>query len=627
MKIKKSTVKVGLILFLILFLAGLKISYDQISAQHYITQHMYNLAISKATEQVNRILGVAAISLATIFVLIVGIKVFWRRYLSKLVEIKIRINQPLLSVALRVFFILAIILGTVLLVLAYLSLAEAVTTKSFLISSLIVIFMLLISVWIATDKLKSYLGYVRKFLLSRTLSIIAGCCFFFFILSNLFVLYNRDIRRPDRPNVIIVVADALRPDHLGCYGYKQPTSPAIDKFASQALLFENVWANSPWTKPSVGSLFTSLYPHEHGAFFWTGLLSDGSLTMAEFMKNSWYKTMAVQTNPAISKYYKFNQGFDYFEEKPLASGEEVNRAFGQWLAKNKRRHFFVYLHYYDTHHPYGVPLDYAIKFGADPGQHFLPKTLNLLEIRALTKIGLSQDDKASIIKLYDGAINYFDEQFSCLLAMLKEYGIINNTIVIITSDHGEEFWEHGNYEHGHSVYDEVLRVPLIIGYGNKMPPRRVPGRFQLVDILPIIARLSNLESPPNIRGIDVAKGSKDRGRIVFAEGLLYGEEKKVVIRDNFKLISNTGKVYPGTLELYGFLDKYFAGKPKGDVELYNLERDGQELDDLSKALPEMTGKLKRILDRMTLLNSGPFHLNKENTDKKLEDLRLLGYIH
>jgi arylsulfatase A-like enzyme len=274
-----------------------------------------------------------------------------------------------------------------------------------------------------------------------------------------------------------------------------------------------------------------------------------------------------------------------------------------------------------------VPSDYSIKFGANPGQRFLPENVNMLEIRTLTKFGLNQDDKSSIVSLYDGAINYFDEQFSSLLFMLKRYDILDNTIIILTSDHGEEFWEHGNYEHGHSVYDEVLRVPLIIGYGHNLSPERISAKYQLVDILPIIAQLSNIEPPSNIRGIDLTKGSRDGGRVVFAEGLLFGEEKKVVIRDSFKLIRNTGKIYPDTLELYGFLNNYLSEKPKVDLELYDIKQDWKETNNLVKTLPDMTEKLNRLLDRIVLMNIGPSDLSRERVNQKLEDLKSLGYIH
>jgi len=628
MQIKKKDIQASLILFLVLFLIGLKFSYNQISAQNYWPQHMYNLAISLAINQINKIMAVGLVVCLVIFISVLAIRLFWQKHLSRIFKIRIEIDRALLLASLRVFSIIVILVDGGVAVFRFLVSPGGVARDEVLVLFLMILLALLISIQIGTGKLKSGLSYLKKLFLSGAFRAIAAFFAFLFVFLNLFSLYHGHIKRPDGPNIIIIVADALRADHLGAYGYSQPTSPIIDKFASQGLLFENVWANSPWTKPSVGSLFTSFYPHEHGAFFWTSILSDGCLTLAEFMKNSWYKTMAVQTNPAISKNYNFDQGFDYYEEKPLARGKEVTRLFGKWLARNKNRPFFVYLHYYDTHHPYNVPLEYSLKFGSGEAiQKFFPGTFSQLEIRTLTKFGLNQDDKNSIVRLYDGAINYFDEQFSSLLFMLKRYDILDNTIIILTSDHGEEFWEHGNYEHGHSVYDEVLRVPLIIGYGHNLSPERISAKYQLVDILPIIAQLSNIEPPSNIRGIDLTKGSRDGGRVVFAEGLLYGEEKKVVIRDSFKLIRNTGKIYPDTLEPYGFLNNYLSEKPKVDLELYDIKQDWKETNNLVKTLPDMTEKLNRLLDRIVLMNSGPSDLSRERVNQKLEDLKSLGYIH
>lgn len=627
MRIKKIAIQVGSVIFFILFLIGLKFSYNQIAAQNYWPQHMYNMAISLAIKQINKIMAVGLVVCLVIFISVLVIRLFWQKYLSRIFKIKMEVDKPLLLASLRIFSIIVILVAGSVAVFICLVSSAGVPRDKVLVLLLMILLALLISIQIGTGKLKSGLNYLRKLFLSGAFRAIAVFFAFLFVLLNLFSLYHGHIKKPDGPNIIIIVADALRADHLGCYGYTKPTSPNIDKFASQGLLFENVWANAPWTKPSVGSLFTSFYPHEHGAFFWTSILSDGYLTLAEFMKNSWYKTMAVQTNPAITKKYNFDQGFDYYEEKLLARGDEVNRVFGQWLAKNKRWPFFVYLHYYDTHHPYNVPLDYSIKFGANPGQRFLLENVNMLEIRTLTKFGLNQDDKSSIVSLYDGAIKYFDEQFSDILAMLQDNNILDNTIIVITSDHGEEFWEHGNYEHGHSVYDEVLRVPLIIGYGHNLSPERISAKYQLVDILPIIAQLSNIEPPSNIRGIDLTKGSRDGGRVVFAEGLLFGEEKKVVIRDSFKLIRNTGKIYPDTLELYGFLNNYLSEKPKVDLELYDIKQDWKETNNLVKTLPDMTEKLNRLLDRIVLMNIGPSDLSRERVNQKLEDLKSLGYIH
>jgi arylsulfatase A-like enzyme len=244
-------------------------------------------------------------------------------------------------------------------------------------------------------------------------------------------------------NVLIIVVDALRADHLPCYGYERDTAPNICKFAERGIIFSHAVSQSPWTKPSVASLFTSLYPFHHKT---SGLsentcpdLDDSFLTLAEKLKEEEYYTIGITGNGILCD-HNYDQGFDIFIKR-----EDV-RVKDQFLRiiEELKRPFFAYLHYMGVHAPYTPPQRYDVYDRWDSTVEVSSGNYRKINRKELI---LSEDDVNHIIAKYDGEILYKDQMIGDLLKSLESMGIMNSTHVIITSDHGEELLDHGKVWH------------------------------------------------------------------------------------------------------------------------------------------------------------------------------------
>jgi len=443
----------------------------------------------------------------------------------------------------------------------------------------------------------------------------------------MFSLYHHYIKKPEGPNVILIVADTLRADHLGCYGYTKPTSPNIDKFASESLLFKNAWANASWTKPSMGSLFTSLFPHEHDFFFLADKLSSTNLTLTELFRNMDYKTIAFQTNPVLFKEHNFHQGFESYLELPPDKGKIVVDRFKDWLKNHNKKPFFAYLHFMTTHIPYESPEELSQIIGINNNEGTF--------IRLLTQLNLQKIKKESVIELYDRAIKELDWYLCDVLETLNKFDLKEKTIIIFTSDHGEELWDHGSFEHGHCLYNEVIKIPLIIHYPKAGHGLTIERNVQLKEIGPIIIGLAKdnfgqlefLFSDKN-----KSKGMLDQSRsVIFSEGIQYGPEKNSVVMDKWKLIYHTGIKYKGSFELfgntYGELTKLLFSEDKQGFELYDLAKDPYEKNNLIANYPEVGKELFFMINRIKMLEAGPREKSTINLDEIKEKLKSLGYLN
>ena len=283
---------------------------------------------------------------------------------------------------------------------------------------------------------------------------------------------------PAGPNVIYITIDTLRPDRLGCYGYDRPTSPCLDAIAADGTRFLDPVSAAPWTKPATGTLLTGLYPSRHGALHHGSTLQipEGERTLAEAFQAAGYVTAGFVSNPNIKKIFKFDRGFDVYFDAPVEDTitlsairksfigsalmsltrhqfnwkyendvYAINREALPWIEANRDRRFFVYLHYIDPHEPYTPHPEREPSFARDHGWRFGNDRKRLL----------ASD-------LYDGEVRYCDDGLSELVKSLKQLGIWDDALVVVTSDHGEEFFEHGWIGHGYSVYQELIRVPLLV---------------------------------------------------------------------------------------------------------------------------------------------------------------------
>jgi arylsulfatase A-like enzyme len=383
------------------------------------------------------------------------------------------------------------------------------------------------------------------------------------------------------PNIILLVVDCLRPDHLGYHGYAKETSPAIDRLAGNGMVYTNAYSNAPWTKPSVATLFTSLYPQVHGIIDSSHVLPNTALTIAELLRNDGYRTFFINGgNPFVDNRFNFNQGFDYYHylSHKTKSAADVTHSLLSQLVTRKHEKFFAYVHYMDAHAPYNTN-EYNNFFREKPDEQvFLNRKIPKGDvIRKMTANDeLTEQHKRDVIALYDGQIRYIDDNIQRILTFLQQEHLFENTVVIVTSDHGEEFWEHNNFEHGHTLYNELIRVPLIIS-GGTIESSNITARVSLIDVLPTVLDMTDIPVDSlNLQGVSLLKTVQhnDNSRLlpVFATGTLYGNEKYCLIRGNKKMIVTSDKK-EGKWDLIGY-------RNENRSELYNVPTDADEHENL-----------------------------------------------
>jgi choline-sulfatase len=431
------------------------------------------------------------------------------------------------------------------------------------------------------------------------------------------------------PNLVLVVIDCLRPDHLGCYGCSRDTSPRIDKLARSATVFRNVYSNAPHTKPSVASMFTSLHANSHNAVRLGDVLPEEALTLAELLKNAGYHTCFINGgNSMIGEGFGFRQGFDYYRYVTPDSAAETTRAssvtheFTRHLRWVGTKRFFAYVHYMDLHIPYHNNR-YNEFFAPTLNRQLGPGQIWPVDVRGLP-FGAEKTDEVRehLVALYDGQIRFVDESIAAIVRSLEEHDLLRRTLVVITADHGEEFWEHRNFEHGHTLYDELLHVPLIM-FGNHMGRADVETRVQLVDVLPTFCELAGAPLDrlrPVGRSLLGALGrpAPQGPSRVFATGTLYGDEKFCLIQNGAKLIINTGET-DGKCELTGW-------SSDSRFELYKLGTDPGERDNLVDREPGLVHALEQSLTELAGQTS-PFQRRTTSLDKRTrEALQALGYV-
>jgi arylsulfatase A-like enzyme len=333
------------------------------------------------------------------------------------------------------------------------------------------------------------------------------------------------------PNVVLILVDALRMDHLHLYGYGRRTSDRLDILGSSGWVFENHIASASQTVPSTLSLMLSLHPAEHG-FVHTGpghfstkspLYPDTFLFLAEVFQQAQYATGGFVGNPFLDRKNGFHQGFDRFVNS-RQDGKLTHSAL-RWLRQNREvqepRPFFLYLHYMGVHSPYEPPKTYR-RFDVPEGG------------RLVYKNGLHDNvenrDLAFTQSMYDGGIAFVAAQIAAVLAELDSLGLREDTIVVVTSDHGDEFLEHGGLGHGTHVYGELIRVPLIVSYPKELQPgRRIEHLTRHLDLAPTLLELTGIERPTSYRGHSL----RQPARHAFAENgpwrAALSEEGKLVI--------------------------------------------------------------------------------------------------
>ena len=350
-----------------------------------------------------------------------------------------------------------------------------------------------------------------------------------------------DAELEKRPHVVFIMIDTLRADHLPLYGYSRQTAPNLVDLAQRGVTLTNMYAAASHTRPSVATLFSSLYPAVHKTNYSRDFLPGSIVTLAETLREAGYQTFGVSANANVSPTFGFSQGFDTFSvskvESPLRLtllGTVAEDAIGDaafrfleadqpiipraeavtdialdWTAQHCKQPCFLYVHYIDPHAPYSPPPPFDQSFDLHRDPSIRAGGINPIDLVKDTR----QEWVGKAIDQYDGEILYTDHHVSRLLDQLKQLGVLDQSLVIVTSDHGEEFYEHGRGDHGKTLYEEVLKVPFVISWPGHIPSgtayRNVVG---LIDVMPTLLDFLGIDSPPGVQGVSFAdslKGDKN----------------------------------------------------------------------------------------------------------------------
>lgn len=409
-------------------------------------------------------------------------------------------------------------------------------------------------------------------------------------------------------NVVLIVIDALRADHLGCYGYPSNTSPNIDNFAKKATLFLDAFSQATWTLPSFASIFTSKYVGQHKVFNTESKLSDSELTLAETLKIFGYKTAAFTSGVYLNRQFNLSQGFDEYYDISFDLNSQVKFNLKDnlprlltWLDNNQNNRFFLFLHIMETHPPLHLPEDGDDNI-FDPNYRGKIDNLSLsLQLRDKVYgdllfdkwkiMKLSNKDTNHVISHYDAAINYVDRYIGKLLAELKERGLIENSIIILTADHGLDLFDHKtlfNYTR-QPPYEEIMHVPLIFFYPEiNQGGKNINMPVQLIDLYPTVLELLDIPPNKNIEGKSLVSliAGKETGsldRLAYCTGC--DSRSKKMKECNYAIRTTEWKLIKAS-QMFNL--SYFEFKPITVIrilellfppfKLYNLKRDPRELD-------------------------------------------------
>jgi arylsulfatase A-like enzyme len=431
---------------------------------------------------------------------------------------------------------------------------------------------------------------------------------------GLAVGYRTSHRAEGGPNIVLIVVDALRSDHLGVYGYERDTSPHLDRLAARGVLFRNAYTSATMSKPALSSLLTSTHPSAHNALDEWVVLSDRALTLAEVLRDSGYRTVLFNGgNPYLTPTFNLAQGFDQ-NRLVSDSGRLLTDEFLRELPKLKSSKFFAYIHYMDVHTPYRkheyntlFKQEISPKLGMVWGADGLEVSLD-----AVSRLGREDPDaRESLIALYDGEIRHVDEQVQRVIDALHEHGLVEDTLVIFTADHGEQLWDHGGFGHGDMLFEEGIRVPLML-FGNGLAAADVTSRVRLIDIFPTI-----LESTGDDPGSYPLQGVS----------LWPAVEDDVADRAVFSMLgSPRNRQWYYTLIDEGTKLHVFVDGEKVTRALYDLERDPHEQLNVAEARPQLVDSLAERLQQYIAVEDAlaaePIEIEGELKDR----LKSLGYL-
>ena len=421
-----------------------------------------------------------------------------------------------------------------------------------------------------------------------------------------------------QPNIILLTVDALRADHMGCYGYEYNTSPNIDSFAEKSTLFEFAYCTIPKTSASFASMMTGLHPLVHKTNPNRDALKPRFITLAEALRMRGYFNFGVVDNGNLSKKYHFNQGFhEYIEvwnhtESIKESSEFITKKVLDFLDENIKSPFFLWAHYLETHTPYIPPSDFIEERPKGRDINKLAKKI-FVGSRNERQLLKKNSDEGYFISLYDGCVKYADSEIGKIIDFIFTRGYDKNSIVIISSDHGEDLGEYNFYfDHGPLAFNAGARVPLIIYFPDKKS-KVIRYPVSLMDIYPALLKITGLVPAYKIQGRNLLEKSKDRHIKIMAVSKDF--KSFSVVFNNYHFV----RVPPRMAEKLGLKTEY----------LFDLNEDPYERNSI------LTKKIK-LAQYMENENWQFFNKHARNkkdetenpklSEKDIKNLKTLGYI-
>lgn len=453
--------------------------------------------------------------------------------------------------------------------------------------------------------------------------------------SNEFAPSDHKIR-----HVILLSVDTLRKDMLSCYGGSSFRTEHIDKLADDGIMFKNAISSSSWTIPAFASIMTGTYPHIHQMTERDSRLSENLKTLAEYMSENGYYTGAIGNNVFLSiQTNNFFQGFLSTDFYPKKEGQSsyITRIIGglfpglfklnagtseltdlaiDWVEENREKDFFLWLHYIDPHVPYSPPEEYLPSMEMPEG---LEKSFNEGKSVRFGYMISSKEERKWIKGLYEGEVRYVDNNIGRFISRLKELDLYDDSLIVFLSDHGEEFWDHNGFEHGHTLYNELINIPLIIKVPDAKLKGEIDGIVSTTSVTPTILNLCDVAYKENLFSclpLNLSGNNEEdpyKGRAVLSSGHLYFEERESALFEGYK---------------------YIHSLISEKEELYNLSDDPEEKHSLAESSPELMEKARGIIDdeyriaekkrkELGLLNQEKIEFDEETKQK----LRALGYMN
>lgn len=468
---------------------------------------------------------------------------------------------------------------------------------------------------------------------------------------------SKDARLAKPPKLILLLSlDTLRADRLGLYGHDRFTSPNLDMLGSRGVVFDDANSPAPWTLPAHASMLTGLNPASHGVMRSTTPLGPTVPTLASMLERAGYRTAAVVSVDWLKpKPFAVTREFQRFsfQELPLErrspSSMITDKAI-EWIGGLGDDSLFLFVHYYDLHSDYSsapayeqlfvspyegiadgtglqlqkanLPADYLEFCGSNPGT--LACQIGYLAVdETLERIEFDADDVSHLLDLYDASIRQLDTELARLFGAIRAAGLEDETLIIVTSDHGEEFGDHGGYEHLTSIHQEVLRVPLILSGPGLPSGRRIEAPVSTIDIVPTILGLLDVPPPAEIEGLDLGplwQGDRE-AEAPFLARPLPGEASGAL---QFNEVSRPFMPFHRSLRLGRF--KLIRDENEGSHVLHDLEADPGERMDVASQQRELSRQLLRMIETRDLGTEKPSDPVIELSPGERERLRALGYV-